>query len=137
MSCNMSIGRGDEVYFDESFQGWGSEDVEFAYRMSRREHRQIILDAECIVHSLEDSAIQEYDTIRPRTHHEIAACLHDLFTFFETYQAEELRSTLAICKHFEMGSSGEWLRTTAEERQGRSADLAIAEAYDWWLQSRL
>lgn len=34
-SCNLSVRRSEEVYFDENFIGWGPDDQEFAYRLCK------------------------------------------------------------------------------------------------------
>jgi glycosyltransferase involved in cell wall biosynthesis len=54
ISCNMSVTRLDDgILFDETFEGWGAEDVDFAYRLFRAGYR-VLVSPETIVGHIED-----------------------------------------------------------------------------------
>lgn len=55
-SCNFSVRRGttSELWFDESFHGWGMEDIELGYRLHRRAGMPIVAAPRARVLHVED-----------------------------------------------------------------------------------
>lgn len=63
-SCNFSVRRGttSELWFEESFHGWGMEDIELGYRLNKRAGMPIVAAPRARVLHVED--VQPRDPFR-------------------------------------------------------------------------
>lgn len=56
ITANMSFPRRHAILFDEAFEGWGSEDRDFAYRLWKAGLAMHVLDRSCLVQILQHGA---------------------------------------------------------------------------------
>lgn len=133
MGCNVSIRAGRSIFYHEVFMGWGSEDVEFAYRLHMLHGLEIVLDIDCRVISIEEGSPALYSPVRPTSHKDIALCIYDVFTFYNMYKNEDIARLLRICKFFELDPNGQrWKRTSDSDLKTRSVEAAISVARRWF-----
>jgi glycosyltransferase involved in cell wall biosynthesis len=91
--CNLSFVREAEVFFDEQFLGWGSEDQEFACRLYLRHGYQLLFRPMIYGFHFEPGGIDDFCPVRPNTHPDIVQYLRNMLHFRDSYS--ELDMTLA------------------------------------------
>lgn len=137
MSCNMSLARKPEVFFDEAFTGWGSEDVELACRLYHRHGYEVAIEPFVDCYTLEDGEPENFSVVRPQSHEAIVACVKDLLYFRAQYPGVDLQPMLELCRLFDFNdASGEWRRLSLLEAEARPIDQAVRRAETWFAIQR-
>lgn len=86
LGCNLSVSRlGQDNYFDEAFQGWGSEDQEFACRLARRHGFRLVFAPDiCGVH-LQNGTRTSFRPVKAEDHSSILKYLRNVLYFCDLY----------------------------------------------------
>ncbi len=101
MACsggNLSVRRSDAIAisFDEGFQGWGSEDRDFAFRLYGAGVMPHVLERTGLVHlRLNDQAI-DWNPTKGGSHHSIVAALEGKLYLYRKYPNGEMSPSLQL-----------------------------------------
>jgi glycosyltransferase involved in cell wall biosynthesis len=136
ISCNMSVPRAANVYFDESLRGWGCEDVELAYRLWKSGGCAITIDPVSFVYSIETCDPEQYNSVRPTRHEDIVKCLRDILYIRSTYGDHDFMFLLDLCKRFELEhTTDEWRQIPFRDARNRSFTASLQAAEEWFLRN--
>jgi glycosyltransferase involved in cell wall biosynthesis len=128
MAClggNFSVPRSTDVYFDEGFESWGSEDRDLAFRLSQIGLRPRLLANPNAVHirvAGECGAVTRHD--------EVVAFLRNKLRLQAKYPNGELGASLTSVTHCHLDpDTQQW--SIGPRRRNRSVDDVFAEFRAW------
>jgi hypothetical protein len=123
--CNLSFRREGEIYFDESFKGWGFEDTEFVARL--KEHHGYTLRFEPSLFGLH--LVYESETTvdyLPSSDEKISGMIRNLVHFKNRFPELDMIPSCALICYYEQDESGRWKRA-ANPTFNRSAISELLE----------
>ena len=97
MACvgaNMSVRRSDVVLFDEHFEGWGSEDRDWAYRLWMSGLKVRLLDRAVLVHLRLRHRPIAWNPIKGGDHHAVVSMLRGKLHLYRKYPGEVMALSL-------------------------------------------
>jgi glycosyltransferase involved in cell wall biosynthesis len=101
MACvgaNMSVRRSDVVLFDERFEGWGSEDRDWAYRLWMSGLKVRLLDRAVLVHLRLRHQPVEWNPIRGGDHHALVSMLRGKLYLYRKYPGDVMAPSLTVVR---------------------------------------
>jgi validoxylamine A glucosyltransferase len=131
MACigaNLSVARSQAILFDEAFEGWGSEDRDFAYRLWARGLSVHVLERTGLVQPLHDD-LERWSPLAGG-HQAIVAAVKSKLHLYRKHGGDIMAPSLDMvrCCHFDTA--------TRQWRLGESRDedaTAILEEFEQWL----
>ena len=72
------------VFFDETFEGWGGEDQEFACRLWKKHGYKVVVKTEISGVQIEQGAPEMFSNMRPKTQREITQYLRNVIHFIDS-----------------------------------------------------
>jgi glycosyltransferase involved in cell wall biosynthesis len=132
MAClggNFSVRRAGEVYFDELFEGWGSEDRDLAIRLFKAGNKPVLLPKANAVHLR--IAGDDWCSMR---HDQIVAFLHNKVILARKYDWAEISASVSLVRHCQLSQvTNRW--SIHRNLPPRSSAQAILNQFERWLSS--
>jgi hypothetical protein len=125
LSGNFSIPAGTGIFFDERFEGWGSEDRDFAYRLFQNGYKPVCLPLPNALHIRPVS-----DQRRQMSHDEVVAFLRNKLLLREKYPNGEMGPSfkmVARCAYEPV--TGHWF--VRPENAGTSVETVLSQFESW------
>ena len=131
-ASNMSIRRSPEVCFDDNFLGWGIEDWEFVYRMSRS-GKKFHFAKDIIVYHLDiKNAI--FNAFRNNNHEEMVLFARNALYFIDKYPDDSsLRECTIAFRHYELDNKNN--RWYWDKTVNYSVEEGIKRLREWLLRN--
>jgi glycosyltransferase involved in cell wall biosynthesis len=101
MACvgaNMSVRRSDAVPFDEGFEGWGSEDRDWSYRLWTSGLKVRLLDRAVLVHLRLRHLPVEWNPVRGGDHHALVSMLRGKLHLYRKYPGDVMAPSLSVVR---------------------------------------
>lgn len=89
-SCNLSFTKKCDVLFDESFEGWGLEDADFACRLLRYHQYKLIYKPDIVGFHLHDGSRSNFCSIQPASHYDIVQYIKNVCQFRRNHPGLDL-----------------------------------------------
>lgn len=102
MACtsgNLSINRAQALFFDEQFQGWGSEDRDFAYRGYQNGLTMHLHKRASVVHLQQEDRIVGWNPTKGGDYRSIVAALESKLYLFQKYPGEVMAPSLDLVRY--------------------------------------
>lgn len=134
-SCNLSIPNNPEVFFDERFIGWGSEDWQMVFRLISKEGYTAYYNSRLIAYEIETKSGGS-NIFRGGGHNEIVQYLRNLFQFADECQVlstEELFWGLRKIRLNTTQNTWELIKGANKESSG-NLDLLIEQTRKWLIK---
>lgn len=137
MACggaNFSIRRADIIYFDERFEGWGSEDRDFAYRLYKKGLSIYLIPRVCALDVHRGDAKVAWNPFKGGDSEGIIAMLKSKAQLLQKYPGDLMLPSLDLvrCCHFDsLTDSWSW----GPRREDVSAGEILFE-FEAWLRCK-
>ena len=129
ITANLSVRRTHCLFFDEEFDGWASEDRDFAYRLWKSGLSVGLLNRVGVIH-LGDNEVIEWHPLRGGSHSSIVSTLHNKLRLYKKYPDGAMAPSLDFVRYFHLdGSTNTWMM--GERRKASST--AILAQFEKWL----
>jgi cellulose synthase/poly-beta-1,6-N-acetylglucosamine synthase-like glycosyltransferase len=130
-TCNMSVARSPEVYFDEFYEGWGMEDADLAFRLSVEGGYSVTYRGDIVAYHL--SSTRRIPT-QTGEHDDIVKFLRNCFYFYNKSPNVSLQDAFCLLPRFELDERhNKWGVRVQESPE----DLAVLveSARQWLLEN--
>ena len=130
--CNFSFSRDDRPFlFDEAFDGWGGEDLEFACRLQTRHGYEISFEPDIVGLHLEEGH-RRFIGIRPESHDQIVQFLRNMVYFCDSYPELDMSPAFESFGFFELAAgSNSWRRATTPRLSSEHIHSVFVTAQRW------
>jgi hypothetical protein len=129
ISCNLSFTNQENILFDEQYVGWGFEDDDFAYRLCVDHRYDVQLRPEIWALHLVLGDIRS--PLRPRTHDEISAFLHNMMRFMQHRLESDVWPALQCVGAFDFDREARTWRRTRGDYTEANVRRVLIMARDW------
>lgn len=130
-SCNISLPRTPEAYFDEQIQGWGTDDWELACRLSYRHGYNIVYREDIEGFHVEFKSLKNvYNVFRRNRHEEILQNIKNLLYLRSKYPEVDMTPAMYGLLRCQIDKDNKWSIIPRKEVR-HSLDEAIARAEEW------
>jgi glycosyltransferase involved in cell wall biosynthesis len=130
-SCNLSIAPFSSVQFDEAFEGWGFEDLEFGLRLTY-EHEYLLSHVRSIeVFHIEIGPRQPPPLRIPSGHEAIVQLLRNMLQVLSRYPHLRLTPIEASFRYFELDQHSCRWRHRETPVPGQTSAECVARARAW------
>jgi glycosyltransferase involved in cell wall biosynthesis len=134
MGCNFSFSRDDvQILFDETFVGWGYEDIEFAYRLHELYGYCLQFAPSIFGLHLDHSSRSDFAIFRPTSHRDIGQLLRNVIHFYDLYPHLDVVVACEILGHFEYNPSTDIWSVAQQSDYARCNITSIEAAARLWL----
>ena len=137
MACtsgNMSVERSRVVLFDEDFNGWGSEDRDFAYRAYRSGVRVFLLERVGLVHLWQQTESVPWNPGKGGDAASVIAALTSKLRLYRKYPGEVMAPSLDLVRYCRYDERADTWRIGVV-RKDVTVDAIFAE-FEAWLARR-
>lgn len=130
--CNFSFLRDDQLYlFDESFNGWGGEDTEFACRLHSRHGYEITLEPDICGLHLEEGR-RRFLGVRPKSHPQIVQFLRNMVYLNDSYPEFDMSPAFDGFGFFELDvASNHWRLASNPKFSHEHLHSVVTTAQRW------
>lgn len=134
-SCNLSVRRSKEVYFDENFIGWGPDDQEFSYRLCKINAYIPIYKSEIIAHHLETVISKPFITGK---HEDIVRYLINTFYFYNKCPGLKREDVFKWFSRFKLNPKlNKWEVVSRTETSSCDLKQIISQAKTWLVENKI
>lgn len=136
--CNFSFSRDIQPHlFDETFNGWGGEDIEFACRLHLRHGYEISFDPETVGLHLEEGH-RHFVAVRAESHGQIVQFLRNIVYFCDSYPDFDMSPACESFGLFELDpASNNWRKASRPRFSREHIHSILATARGWLTDSGL
>ena len=137
MACSsghMSLPRTPTVFFDERFQGWGSEDRDFAYRAYTAGLRVVLLERVGLVHLWQLGRAIAWNPGKGGDPESIVAALTSKLLLYRKYPGDLMAPSLDLVRYCWYDSRSDAWRVGAAPHSISTPD--VLRQFETWLESR-
>jgi glycosyltransferase involved in cell wall biosynthesis len=134
VSCNFSVPRSSEIWFDEHFVGWGLEDRELACRLANRCGYEVIHSPLTRGYHVLLKSREEWVARRPvTTHEEITRYLYNMLYLRSLYPDVDLSIlTLNLGRFVLQEDANQWCTVPVGRGPLLSSDETLSRAKQWF-----
>ncbi len=127
--CNFSVRKSGNIWFDEGFTGWGSEDREFACRLMKQGYRIVVSDATRGVHVDVTESRSKQRQSDDREHSELTELIRNKLLLRHRHPDVDTTPALRMLQHCSVDpASGRWSYEPDHEPTELGAAIEAAEA---------
>jgi hypothetical protein len=130
MACvggNSSVRKDDVVLFDEQFQGWGSEDRDWAFRVYNSGVNMHVLERTGLVHLRYNV---DWNPGKGGGHHSQAAFLENQVYLYNKYPGTTMLPSLELVKYFYLNENTHTWESRSQPRN-ETIEVILAEFKAW------
>lgn len=108
-SCNMSITTNPEVLFDENFKGWGQEDWELSYRLTKKYNYSVEFHPEIIAYEVDHLGDGVGNIFRCNTEQSITDYLRNTIYFFDLCPGQNKEEVFWGFRKLHLNENNKWI----------------------------
>ena len=128
-SCHMSIRATKEVLFDENFKGWGPEDWELAYRLTKKTKRNIHFASDIIAYEIDELGDGASNVFRNKSSEAIIDYLRNTIYFFDKCPGLNLEEVFWGFRKIHLSKNDTWVITPSNPNCDLASHVEIVRQW--------